>query len=120
MTDNEGQKKDMSWGGLIIRFIIVAIVLIVTSLFTPGYSISSFWVALIQGIVIVGLDYIIEAITGMDASPFGRGISGFLVSALIIYLTKFIIPGVHISVFGAIVAALVIGIISYILPIKVM
>lgn len=120
MTDNEGQKKDMSWGGLIIRFIIVAIVLIVTSLFTPGYSISSFWVALIQGAVIVGLDYIIEAITGMDASPFGRGISGFLVSALIIYLTKFIIPGVYISVFGALVAALVIGIISYILPIKVM
>lgn len=121
MADNDVSKKNTtSWGGLLVRFIISAIVLMVTAFFVPGFAVNGFWTALLQAAVIVGLDYLIEMATGIDASPFGRGIVGFLVSALIIYVTQFIVPGVSVSIWGAIIAALVIGIIGAVLPVRVM
>jgi uncharacterized membrane protein YvlD (DUF360 family) len=120
LADNTVERRGRtSWVGLIVRFIVAAIVLMVTAFFTPFYSISGFWAALLQAVVIVGLDYLVQAITGIDASPFGRGFSGFIVSALIIYLTQFVVPGISVSIIGAIIAALVIGIIGAILPIRV-
>lgn len=114
------RRRNTSWGSLIARFIIAAIVLWVTAFFTPGFAIAGFWTPLLQAAVIVGLDYLIEAITGIDASPLGRGFSGFIVSALIIYLTQFIIPGVSVTIIGAAIAALIIGIIGVVLPVRVM
>jgi FtsH-binding integral membrane protein len=120
MADNNVKReRKTSLGGLIIRFIIAAIVLMVTAFFTPGYAIANFWTAILQAAVIVGLDYLIHAVTGMDASPFGRGISGFIVAALIIYVTQFVVPGVAVTIWGAIIAALVIGIIEAIFPVNV-
>ena len=52
----------------------------------------------------------------MDASPFGRGIVGFLLSALVIYFNSVFVPDMEVNVFGAIVAALIIGIIDAITP----
>ena len=43
---------------------------------------------------------------------------GFLVSALVIYLAQFIVGGVSVSVLGALLAALVIGIIDLFIPIS--
>jgi len=121
MADNATEKRGgIGWGGLIIRFVVAAIVLMVTAFFTPGYSVANFWTALLQAAVIVGLDYLIEAVAGIDASPFGRGIVGFIVAALIIYITQFIVPGVYVNFWGAIIAALVIGIIDTMLPGRVM
>lgn len=121
MTERSTQnRKKTSIVGLIIRFIVAAIVLMVTAFFTPGYAVAGFWTALIQAAVIVGLDYIIQAVTGMDASPFGRGLTGFLISAVIIYITQYVVPGVSVTIIGAIIAALVIGIIEAIFPVRVM
>jgi len=121
MSEKKAENRERtSWVGLIIRFIVSAIVLMVTAFFTPGYAVAGFWTALIQAAVIVALDYIIQAVTGIDASPFGRGLSGFLISAAIIYVTQFIVPGVSVTLMGAIIAALVIGIIEAIFPVRVM
>lgn len=121
MADGRGERETYaSWGSLIIRFIVAAIVLMVTAFFTPGFAIAGFWTAILQAIVIVALDYLIEVISGINASPFGRGFSGFIVSALIIYLTQFMVPGVSVTVAGAIIAALVIGIIGAIIPVHIM
>jgi uncharacterized membrane protein YvlD (DUF360 family) len=114
---NEGGR---SWLGIIIRFVVAAIVLMVTALLTPGFSNMGFGTALLAAVVIAALDYVIQKLFKIDASPFGRGITGFLLSALIIYLTQFIVPGMQINVFGAIVAALIIGIIDAIIPTRVM
>ena len=65
--------------------------------------------------VIGVLDYLIQKFTGVNASPFGRGLSGFLVAAIILYVTKFIVPGFNISIWGAIIGALVIGIVDAIM-----
>ncbi|MFO7296046.1 MAG: phage holin family protein [Caldicoprobacter sp.] len=117
MNRNEGGR---GWLGIIIRFVVAAVVLMVTALLTPGFSNIGFGTALLAAIVIAAMDYVIQKLFKVDASPFGRGIVGFLLSALIIYLAQFLVPGMEVNVFGAIVAALIIGIIDAIIPTHVM
>lgn len=108
-----------SWVGILIRFVINAIVLMIVSFFVPGFTVHGFWAAIIAAVVIALLDYVIQAIFKIDASPFGRGLSGFIVAAIIIYLTQFIVPGFSVSFFGAAVGALLIGVIGAIVPARV-
>lgn len=71
-------------------------------------------------VIISAIDYLAEKLMGVDASPFGRGLKGFVISAIIIYLTQFLVPTMRVSIVGAIIAALVIGVIDAILPGRVM
>lgn len=112
----DSRTEDWSIGELIIRLIVTAIVVGIAAFLTPGFSIDNLWSLIMAAIVIAVLDYLIQKFTGVDASPFGRGITGFIVSAIILYVTKFIVPGFNISVWGAIIGALVIGIIDVIIP----
>lgn len=105
---------------LIIRIVVNSIVLLVVSYFVPGFSIRGFWPAILAAIVIAILDYAIEAVFKIDATPFGRGITGFIVAAVIIYVTQFFIAGVAISMWGAIIGALLIGLADLILPGRIM
>ncbi len=107
--DNEERKSGTSWIGLIIRFIVAAIVLMITAYLTPGFKSMNFGTALLAALIISALDYLIQKIFRIDASPFGRGIVGFIVSALIIYLAQFVVPGMSITLFASIIAALIIG-----------
>lgn len=112
----DSRTEDWSIGELIIRLIVTAIVVGIAAFLTPGFSIDNLWSLIMAAVVIAVLDYLIQKFTGVDASPFGRGITGFIVSAIILYATKFIVPGFNISVWGAIIGALVIGIIDVIIP----
>ena len=101
---------------MLLRILITAIVVAIAAYFTPGFTIDGLWSVLLAAVVIGVLDYLIQRFTGIDASPFGRGIAGFLVAAIILYVTQFIVPGFNISIWGAIIGALVIGIIDAIMP----
>jgi len=57
---------------------------------------------------------------GVDASRFGRGIKGFVIAAVILYLRQFLIPNMSVSIIGALLAAIVIGILDAVLPGRVM
>jgi putative membrane protein len=103
--------------GHLIRFIVSALVLMIVSWLVPGFSVGGFWSAILLALVIAVAAWIIEGIFGKRISPFGRGIVGFLVSALVIWLAQFIVTGVATSMIGAILAALVIGIIDLFIPI---
>lgn len=105
---------------LIIRLVLVAVVLGLTSFFTPGFSIRGIWSYLIAVVVITVLDYLIELFMKVDASPFGKGIKGFAVAAIIIYLTQFFVPNMNVSIIGAILASIVIGIIDAMLSVRIM
>lgn len=107
----------MRFLGHVIRFIVSALVLLVVGWLVPNFSIGGFWSALVLALVIALLGWIIEGIFGRKATPFGRGIVGFLVSALVIWLAQFIVAGVSVSIIGALLAALVIGIIDLFLPV---
>src|SRR5690606_8689381 len=88
--------NDFSIGELLLRVLITAIVVAIAAYFTPGFTIDGLWSLLLAAVVIGVLDYLIQKFTGVNAAPFGRGISGFLVAAIILYVTKFIVPGFNI------------------------
>ncbi|NMB06861.1 MAG: phage holin family protein [Tissierellia bacterium] len=113
---NEDRTKDWNIGEILIRILVTAIVVGIAAFVTPGFSINNLWSLILAAVVIALLDYLIQKFTGVDATPFGRGITGFIVAAIILYATKFIVPGFNISVWGAIIGALVIGIVDIIIP----
>ncbi len=121
MTNDNNEKRGnnsvLRWIG---RFILVAIILMITSYLTPGFSIRGMWSFLIAAVVISALDYLVEMFMGVDASPFGKGIKGFIIAAIIIYLAQFLVPNMGVTIMGAILAAIVIGILDAIFPVRAM
>ena len=118
--NNEKRGNDNSLLRWIGRFILVAIILMITSFLTPGFSINGMWSFLIAAVVISGLDYLAELLMGVDASPFGKGIKGFIIAAIIIYLAQFLVPNMGVTIIGAILAAIVIGILDAVFPARAM
>jgi len=108
----------MQWLGLIIRFVVSALVLIVVSWFSPGFVVRGGLVgALIAAIVIAVLGYIAEALLGDRVTPQSRGLVGFIAAAVVIYLAQFIIPSLlSVSLVGALISAFVIGLIDAFVP----
>lgn len=113
---NPDRDRGFNIGHMILRILITSIVIAIAAYFTPGFTINGMGSLLLAAIVIGVLDHLVQSFTGVDASPFGKGIAGFLVSAIILYLTKFIVTGFNISVMGAILGAIVIGVIDAVLP----
>jgi uncharacterized membrane protein YvlD (DUF360 family) len=118
--DKEHSTKDDSNGksiwGWVGRVVLTAVILAITSFFTPGFSIRGLWSYLLAAIVISVLDYLVESFMGVDASPFGKGIKGFVIAAVIIYVAQFLVPNMGVSIIGALLAALAIGILDAVMP----
>jgi putative membrane protein len=106
----------MSWLGTIVRFIVSALVLMFVGFLVPGFGVMGFWSALMAAIVIALLGWAIEALFGRHVSPYGRGVVGFISSAIVLYVAQLFVPGLHVSILGALLAALVIGIIDLFVP----
>lgn len=121
--DKENKRNDSnnnSFWGWILRLVLVAVVLGITSFFTPGFTINGLWSFLLAALVITILDYFAESLMGIDASPIGKGLKGFVIAAVIIYLAQFLVPNMRVSIIGALLAAIVIGIIDAFIPGRVM
>jgi uncharacterized membrane protein YvlD (DUF360 family) len=120
---NDQQRRSTGTGviGFIVRFVVAAIVLMVTAYFVPGFRMrGGFSTAIIAALVIAAADFLIEKLFKFDASPLGRGISGFLVSAAVIYFTQYLVQGMEVSLLGAVIGALVIGLVDTVLPTRFM
>lgn len=98
------------------RLITAAIVLAITAFFTPGFAINNIWSLAIAAVVLTVLDYLIVKFTGLNASPFGKGFVGFVLSAVILYVTQYFVAGYSISWLAAIIGALIYGIVDYLIP----
>ena len=98
------------------RLITAAVVLAITAFFTPGFQISNIWSLAIAAIVLTIMDYLIAKFTGIQASPFGKGFVGFVVSVIILYVTQYFVAGYSISWMSAIIGALIYGVVDYFLP----
>jgi uncharacterized membrane protein YvlD (DUF360 family) len=109
-------RERSSIGQFLLRLVVGAVVLAITSYFTPGFSISSWLSLAIAAVVLAVLDLLINMISGINAAPFGRGISGFILAAVIIYSIKFFVPGYNITLFGALIGAVVYGIVDAVIP----
>ena len=98
------------------RLITAAIVLAITAFFTPGFAINNFWTLAIAAVVLTALDYLIVKFTGLQVSPFGKGFVGFILSAVVLYVTQYFVAGYSISWMAAIIGALIYGIVDYLIP----
>lgn len=101
---------------LIIRFIVSALVLMLVGYITPGFSSMGFLNALFAAVVIAALSYAAEMLLGKDISPYARGGVGFVISAIVIFLAQYLVPGMQVSVLGALLGALLIGLIDIFVP----
>ena len=103
--------------GAVVRFIVSALVLMVVSWITPGFAVAGFWGALMAALVIAGIGWVAQAAMGRGASPSGRGITGFIAAAVVIYLTGWLFPGwLSVTWWGALLAAFVIGLADAVVP----
>ena len=119
--DNNGenvksQDNASTFGQIVGRFIAAAVVLAVTAFFTPGFSINNIWTLAIAAIVLTIMDYLIVKFTGQEVRPFGKGLVGFILAAVTLYVTQFFVAGYSISWIAAIIGALIYGIVDYIIP----
>jgi len=103
--------------GMIVRFIVSALVLLLVSWFVPGLRVAGFTGALIAAAVIAIMGYVIERVFGDKITRMGRGTVGFLTAAVVIYFSQFLVPGsISVSIIGALLASLVIGIVDSFVP----
>lgn len=120
MSDNQIQSQSKSGTSMVWqiigRLITAAVVLAITAFFTPGFHISNIWTLAAAAIVLTVIDYLIVRFTGLHASSFGKGFVGFVLSAVVLYVTQFFVAGYTISWMAAIVGALIYGVVDYFLP----
>ena len=102
--------------GVIVRFIVSALVLMLVSFLLPGFALLTFGQALLAALVIAALGFVVESLFGKRISPQNRGIVGFITAAVVIYISQFLVPGMTISILGALLAAIIIGVVALFVP----
>lgn len=118
MENNQAQTRGNTstvWQ-IVGRLITAAIVLGITAFFTPGFQISNIWALAAAAVVLTVIDYLISRFTGLHVSSFGKGFVGFVLAAVVLYVTQYFVAGYTISWIAAIVGALVYGVVDYFLP----
>lgn len=120
MSENQTHSQAKSGTSMIWqvigRLVTAAIVLAITAFFTPGFQISNIWTLAAAAIVLTLIDYLIVKFTGLHASPFGKGFVGFVLSAVVLYVTQYFVAGYTISWMAAIIGAVIYGVVDYFLP----
>ena len=118
MENNEAQTRSNTYTvwQIVGRLITAAIVLGITAFFTPGFQINSIWALAAGAVVLTVIDYLLARFTGLHASAFGKGFVGFVLAAVVLYVTQYFVAGYTISWIAAIVGALVYGVVDYFLP----
>lgn len=96
----------------IIKFITSISIFALTVYFTPNFNIISFPILILSSITIIIFDNLANIFFKTDEIEFGRGIIGFTVSTLIIYITQFFVDGYYISTISTLIAASIYGIIT--------
>ena len=115
-SNTRSATADWTVAGIVIRLIASAVVLAITAFLVPEFSIAGIGPLVIAAIVLTVMDYLFVKLLGIEASPFGRGIVGFVSAAIILYLTQFFVPGYSITILSAIIGAIVYGIVTYLIP----
>ena len=120
--DNNGMEAHNSntgtgtFGQIIWRFVTSAVILAITAFFTPGFTISNMWALVLAAVVLTVADFLISRFTGLRASAFGKGFLGFVLAAVVLYVTQYFVAGYAISWMAAIIGALIYGVVDYFIP----
>lgn len=120
MSENQAHSQSKNGAStiwqIIGRLVTAAIVLAITAFFTPGFQINNLWTLIAAAVVLTVIDYLIVKFTGLHASSFGKSFVGFVLSAIVLYVTQYFVAGYTISWMAAIIGALIYGVVDYFLP----
>ena len=114
--DTQSSARPNTFTGVIFRFVTSAVILAITAFFTPGFTISNVWSLALAAVVLTVIDYLIVRFTGLHASAFGKGFVGFILAAVVLYVTQYFVVGYSISWIAAIIGALIYGVVDYFVP----
>ena len=115
-TETRSFSKSNTFAQVILRFITSAVILAITAFFTPGFTISNIWALALAAVVLTVIDFLLIKFTGLHASAFGKGFVGFILAAVVLYVTQFFVAGYSISWIAAIIGALIYGVVDYFIP----
>ncbi len=100
---------------LLVIWILTAVVILAMSYLLPGVTVASFWVALVVAVVLSLVNLIVKPILTLLTLPLNiltLGLFSFVVSALMILLTDYLVEGFAVSgFFVALLMSLVIGVV---------
>ena len=91
-------QKNFSVMHFVVRLISGIVVLGVTAALAPGFRIRGVWALVVGALVLAAFDYLVGKLLGVHATPFGRGITGFITAAVIIYLAKYFVAGYDVTI----------------------
>lgn len=106
----------MDWYRPLIRFAAATLVLLFIGYIVPGFSALTVSDIVLAAAAIALIGYLIERSFRHAPSPFIRGIVGFILTALIVYGLRYIVPDLAVPLLGALVAALLVGVIDMFVP----
>jgi putative membrane protein len=87
--------------GIIIRWLVSALAIIITAYLLPGVTVSDIQTALIAALVLGIINAIIKPLTIILTLPINiitLGLFTFVINALMILLTSYFVPGFHVVV----------------------
>lgn len=101
--------------GFILRLVVSMIVIAITNILVPGMSNQGGLLNLaLIAIVIAVIDYLLARFLRLSKSV--SGLTGFLVMALVLYLSGKVLTNFSVSVLGALIGGLVYGVVDSIIP----
>ena len=98
------------------RLITAIIVLGITAFFTPGFTASSIWMVALAVLLLTVFDFVISTFTALFTHPIVKGIIGFVLCTITLYVVQYVVTGYGISWIAALLGALVYAIVDYMLP----
>lgn len=96
----------------IIKLITSISIFTLTVFFTPNFNIISFPILILSSLTIIILEHLVNTIIDTKDLTFGKGIIGFSIATVIIYITQFFVQGYYISIISTLIAASIYGIIT--------
>lgn len=98
------------------RLITAIVVLSITAFFTPGFTSSGIWIIGLAVLLLTICDFAISTFTSLFSHPIVKGIIGFVLCTITLYVVQYIVAGYGISWVSALLGALVYAIVDYMLP----
>lgn len=109
--------KNFDLVGFIIRLLGSMLVLAITNAITPWMSNDGGFLNLaLIAIVIAIVSQLFASLLGLSKSS--SGLSGFLVMALILYVSGLLLNSFHVTLIGAIVGGIIYGLVEALIPVK--
>lgn len=100
---------------LLLRLVVSMVVVAVTAFFVPGMKYNGgFKTLALIAIVIAVVQQVLDSAFGLSRSA--KGCSGFLVTALMLFITGKLVSGFTVSVLGAIIGGIIFGGVDALIP----